>query len=473
MITPKNAPAFQLRKVQPRTTARKAGQYIQHIMKVGLLMACLTIGLPTTAFTNPEEPKGQTLKPLSNDSLTLNQCIAIALRNSHRVAITKGEISKAKINLKDARAGFLPEVYLSGGYTLNNIYDELEWNEKHYNLTLSASMSPFAGGRKLINVSNSKASLSVAQEGYRLTQASLVLDVTRKYYNLLKAEEIWRVKLHSLSQKRTHLDFAQTKYGLGIVPRADILKAEADVASAQVDSLQAKGNLELARAELNDAMGLSLDFPLKIKPVRFVQEKPPRLDSCLSQALSHRPELAQKRLTLTIMENNLKLVQIERWPSLSLTGSYNVYADKFVFGGVPVNRGNWDKNTDWRVGLALNFPIFDGGIRCRAIQEAEININEAKLNLEELEKEIKLEIKSAHLNLVTALKKVELTKKVVESAEESYNAALGRYKTGVAPITEVIDAEVALTNSKVNYMSAIYDYHLAKVILKKTIGSLF
>ena len=206
----------QRMKVQPRTTARKAGQYIQHIMKVGLLMACLTIGLSTTAFTNPEEPKGQTLKPLSNDSLTLNQCIAIALRNSHRVAIAKGEISKAKINLKDARAGFLPEVYLSGGYTLNNIYDELEWNEKHYNLTLSASMSPFAGGRKLINVSNSQASLSVAQEGYRLTQASLVLDVTRKYYNLLKAEGIWRVKLHSLSQKRTHLDFAQTKYGLGL-----------------------------------------------------------------------------------------------------------------------------------------------------------------------------------------------------------------------------------------------------------------
>jgi len=60
----------------------------------------------------------------------------------------------------------------------------------------------------------------------------------------------------------------------------------------------------------------------------------------------------------------------------------------------------------------------------------------------------------------------------VKSAEESYDAALGRYKTGVAPITEVIDAEVALANSRVNHISAMYDYFLAKAILEKAIGQL-
>ena len=347
------------------------------------------------------------------------------------------------------------------------------WDEKHYSLSLSASMNPFAGGKKFLTVSKSQASFSSARESYRLTKASLILDVTRKYYSLLKAEELFRLKIGSLNQRRTHLDLAQTQYGLGLVPRADVLKAEADLASAQVDSLQAEGNLGLAKAELNDALGLSLDHPIEIRPVKLAKASPPDLDSCLAQALAHRPELTQQKLTQSIMRDNLKLAKIDRLPLLTLTGSYNVYADRFVFGGVPLNRENWERNRDWQVGLGLSFPIFDGGVRCRAIQGAKIGINETELNYEELEREVKLEVKSAHLNLVTSLKRIELTDKQVRSAKESYEVTLGRYKTGVAPITEVIDAEVALTNSKVNHISAIYDYLLAKAALQKALGNLF
>lgn len=440
--------------------------------KVGILAACIVVGfsIPILAYSAQNGRDGVGTAP--EDSLTLDQCIAIALKNSHKVAITKGNISKARINLKDARSGFLPEIYLYGGYNLNDAYSRFEWNEKYYNLSISASTTPFASGKKLINVAKSKASLSSAQEGYRLTKASLALDVTKRYYSLLEASELLGLKKQSLAQKRIHLEFAKTQYGLGLVPRADVLKAEVDVISAQVDSLQAAGNLRVAKAELNDAMGISLDCPIKIRSVKSAKEAPPDLDTCLSQALTHRPELTQQELNLSIMRGNLRLAKIERLPTLIITGAYEVYADRFVFGGVPLNQRNWDKNTDWRVGIGLSFPIFDGGVKWRAIEAAKININEAELNYEELEKEVKLEVKSAHLNLVTALKKIELTEKQVKSAEESYDAALGRYKTGVAPITEVIDAEVVLANSRVNHISAVYDYFLAKATLEKAIGQL-
>jgi outer membrane protein len=60
----------------------------------------------------------------------------------------------------------------------------------------------------------------------------------------------------------------------------------------------------------------------------------------------------------------------------------------------------------------------------------------------------------------------------VKSAEENYNAALGRYKIGIASITEVIDAELALSNSKVNHIKALYEYLLAQAVLKKNMGKL-
>ncbi len=455
----------------PRPEAKRGlRDYIKmvHILIVSLL---IELTIPAYAYSQGQlPPKPQSM---AQDSLTLNQCIDIALRNSPQVAITKGNISKAKINLRDAQSGFLPQVNLSGGYGINNLNNRFAWDEKHYSLSLSASMNPFASGKKLINVAKSKTSLSSVREGYRLTKASLVLEVTRKYYSLLKAEELLGLKIQSLNQRRTHLDFAQTQYGLGLVPRADVLKAEVDLASAQVDSLQAVGNLGLARAELNDKLGLSLDYPVEVKSVKLAKAPPSDLDSCLTQALAHRPELAQQRLNLSIMKDNLKLAEIDRLPLFTLKGSYNVYADRFVFGGVPLNHENWERNRDWQVGLGLSFPIFDGGVGCRAIQGAKIGINEAKLNYEELERGVKLEVKSAHLNLVTSLKRIELTDKQVKSARESYEVALGRYKTGVAPITEVIDAEVALTSSKVNHISAIYDYLLAKTTLQKAMDKLF
>ena len=472
MVIPRKAYGLRLHRGQSKTEKAKAGQHIRSIVKAGLLMACLIIEPSTMAHANSEEPKGQSRKALFDDSLTLHQCIALALRNSPKVAIAKGNVSKARINLRDAQSGFLPQVNLSGGYGINNLNKEFLWNENHYHLSLSASMNPFSGGKKFLNVAKTQASFSSTREGYRLTRSSLVREVTGKYYNLLKAEELFRLKIQSLNQKRTHLDLAQTQHGLGIVPRADVLKAEADLASAQVDSLQAEGNWGLAKAELNDALGISLDHPIEIRPVKLAKAPPPDLDSCLAQALAHRPELAQQKLNLSIMKDNLKLAKIDRLPLLTLTGSYNVYADRFVFGGVPLNRENWKRNRDWQVGLGLSFPIFDGGVRCRAIQGAEIGINEAKLNYEELEREVRLEVKSAHLNLVTALKKIELTERQVKSAEESYKATLGRYKAGVAPLTEVIDAEVALTRSRVNHISAVYDYFIAKVTLQEAMGKL-
>jgi len=280
------------------------------------------------------------------------------------------------------------------------------------------------------------------------------------------------LKKESLDQKRQNLEYAKAQFELGLAPKADILKAEVDVVNAEIDSLQAEGELKLASAQLNDVMGISLDYPIKIKSVEFNREEPPSFDDCLNEAVKNRPEIIQQKASLSIRKYNLRLAQLDRFPTFTITGSYNVYADQFAFAGLPINRANWNDNTDWRVGIGLSFPIFDGGVRKRAVQSAKIDLKEAKLNYTDLEKEINLEVKLTHLDLVTALKTIDLTEKQVESAEESYNAALGMYQTGVAPITEVIGASVALSNSKVNHTKAIYDYLLTQANLKKAMGQL-
>jgi len=294
--------------LQSESEKRRTGEYIRI---ASIFIVCTIIELTTPTFGYSTVPNNHTLATLSEDSLTLEQSIEIALKNSHKIAIAEGNVSNAEINLKDARSGFLPELDLTGGYNLNDIYDRFEWNENHYSLSLNAAMIPFNSGRTLINAAKSRESLSSAKQGYRLTEIILILDVIRKYYNLLEASEILELKKESLVQKRTHLEFAKAQFELGLVPRADILKAEVDVTNAEVDSLQAEGDLKLAHAELNHVMGISLDYPTKIKPVKFIREEPPNFDDCLNEALKNRPELVQQKTSLSIRKYNLRLAQID------------------------------------------------------------------------------------------------------------------------------------------------------------------
>jgi outer membrane protein len=446
--------------------ARRPGMERIGVLLVVLMVAC---GVPVCGYPGP---KGDGPAMAAGDSLSLQRCLEIAFDNSNQIAISEGDVIKARIGLKDSWAGFLPELHLSGGYNVTDMFNRLEWNPNHYSLSLGASVSPFDGGRNLINAAKARESLSSADQGRRLTEINLVLDVMNKYYGLLEASEIVKLRIESLAQKRTHLQFAKAQFNLGLVPRSDVLKAEVAVIGGEADSLEADGNLGIASAELNDAMGVPLESPTIIKPVAVTREAPPSLADCLGSALKDRPEILQQESALVIRKHNLSLARLQRWPKLTLTGSYDAYVDRFLFDGLPVNRTNWDDNSDWRVGIGLSLPIYDCGITRRAVQSARIDLETSELSYADLEKQVNLEVKSAHLNLVTALKKIDLTEKEVESAQESYDAALGRYKTGVAPITEVIDAAVALTNSKLSYTTATYDYLLAKARLGQAMGQL-
>ena len=469
----------RLRKAQPFTMkysnvsirdrrvalGRKPADGIE-VLLVGIIAVCIA---PVWAYSATD---GNAMAPSSEDSLSLEQCLEIAVSNSYQIAIAEGNVTKAEIGVKDAKSGFLPELRLLGGYNLTDTFNRLEWSPNHYSLSLVASISPFNGGRNFINTAKSRESLSSAQQSRRLAEINLVLDVMAKYYSLLEASEILELRIESLAQKRTHLEFARAQFDLGLVPRSDVLKAEVAVVAGGVDSLEADGNVGIAQAELNDVMGIGLDHPIRVKPVEVVREDPPSSQECLDEAFKNRPELLQQKSNLAIGKHNVNLAQVERWPKLTLVGSYDAYVDRFLFDDLPINRPNWEDNTDWRVGIGLSFPIFDGGVTRRAVQAARIDLEESELDYLDWEKQVNLEVKSAHLNLGTALRIIDLTEKEVESAQESYDAALGRYKTGVAPITEVIDAAVALSNSKVSSTRAVYDYLLARAQLSKAMGQL-
>ena len=422
-----------------------------------------------TVFASPAQTKKDTLP----ESFSVERCIEIALLNSPTIVVAEGSVRKRELDVGDAKAGFLPDINLSGGYYINDTYNTLSWNSDHYDLVLSASIEPFNSGRTYLDIKRADANLTSAREGYRLTRMNLIMEVISRYYNLLNAFGMLDIRERAKEQKEYQLEFSKARFELGMVPRADTLKARAALEGTRVDLHEANGELLIRRAELNEVMGLDLDSAISIEDVELNKVDIPKFDSVLTIAYRERPDMKQQESVVAASKYNMMIAWRNRLPTLTLTGGYSLNAERFAFEDLPLNRSNLDDNSDWSVGLALSFPIFDGGVKSRAIRKANIDLNNARLEYEDLKRQVELEVKSAHINLENASKKIELTERQVASTEESYEAALGRYKNGLAPITEVIDAEVSLTEGKVNFINSKYDFLEARASLNRTIGVLY
>ena len=400
-----------------------------------------------------------------SNPLTLKECVQIALDNSSKIAIAKRSLDTAQLEVKDARAGYLPGLGISAGYNINDTYDKIEWTEKHYDARLSLTETFYDNGQTSAKIKQAKARLTSAQLDFQKIQDDLVLEVIKNYYTLLKAQGMLKVKEEGLKQAQTHLNLAKARYDAGSVPKSDILKAEVEVSGAELDSIEAENDLSLARTDLNNCLGIDLNAPILIVDTEdSVESIWMSFDECLVYALKNRPEIKEAEINLKINEISLKLAQKEVWPSIALEGSYNTDIDQLI------NKYDWNESTGWEIGIKASLPIFDAGRAKRGVIKANIDLANTKTNADQLKKEIALEVKKAYLTAKSQKKVIETTEKQLSQAKESFESTQGRYSSGVAPIYEVTDAQASLNNAQTNYVRAVYDYQIAIFTLKKVIG---
>ncbi|MEK7813418.1 MAG: TolC family protein, partial [Candidatus Desantisbacteria bacterium] len=151
-------------------------------------------------------------------------------------------------------------------------------------------------------------------------------------------------------------------------------------------------------------------------------------------------------------------------PDITMQGNCNMDADQLI------NKHNWNESTSWEISIKTSLPIFDVGKAKRGVIKADINLANTRTNVDQLKKEIALEVKKAYLTVMSQKKMIETTEKQVAQAKESFESAQGRYKSGITPMYEVTDAQTSLNNARTSYVKAVYDYQIAIFSLKKAIG---
>lgn len=455
------------------------------------MMLAAFVLLPALHFTrvNAQEPL----------VLDLDKALEIAMSENPTVRVANREIEKKEYAKKGSYAALFPQVNFGFDYTrtLKKQVMYMDFDMSSLGLggesggttgeeASSSSDDGFPVGRDnnwsvgfnasmpLINASLWKSiaisgqDVELAVEQARSSRIDLVNQVSKAYYAILLANDSYKVYKESYDNAmENYLDIKQ-KYEQGTVAEYDLIRADVTVKNAEPNMLQAENALKLVKWQLKALMGIDLDLPIECEGA-LVDYKSDLFGDFLTTSsdtsLDENTTLKQIDIQFEQLGNSLKMQKFDFLPTLSLTGLYNWSSmnNNFKFG-------EYKWNPYSTIGVSLSIPIFSGGSKVQKIRQTKVSMLQMELQREDTERNLQLSVRQSLDNMTTCVKRFHASQRGVEQAERGYLISQKRYDTGAGTLLEMNDAELAMTQAKLNFNQAIYDYMTAKSDLEKTLG---
>lgn len=181
----------------------------------------------------------------------------------------------------------------------------------------------------------------------------------------------------------------------------------------------------------------------------------------MEYALENRPDYFSAEYEIKQAEAAIKIAEAGRKPNIDASISKTAEGDRLFKS---------DTSRNWQAMLNLKWNIFDNGVTSAGVNEMRARLRKSQSIATQIADSICLEVHNAYIDLRTAEENISTTQIAVARAEEDYHLAQIRYVEGVGTNLEVIDAQEKLTQARTNYLSSLYNYHVAKASLEKAMG---
>ncbi len=420
-------------------------------------------------------------------SLTLEKAIELTLEKNRDIQVAELEYRKSQKGVWEAYSHLLPSVEASGRYT-RNIQKPVIF------LPPGTPFSPPGGGPAVLEIGYDNAyvgsvSLSIPlfvqatysgirmakkvahlqQESLQHTRLTAVANVKKTYYGVLMARQVYRFMEMSLNSARENLETIRQMEEQGLVSRYDKIRAEVQVENLKPLVMQARDSYQLALENLKMQMGLhAADSLIIADSLQYDSTyQVPRLSRAVQMALQVNSLIRQLQANVELNAARISLARSAFYPNIVAFGNYQyqAQANDFKFSDY-----YWVKTS--MVGLQLQIPLYQGSGRIAKLQQAKIAYQQAQTRLQAAQEAIKVQVQNTLYQLNRAKQRIVAQKKAVEQATLGYRIARTRYKNGLSTQLEVNDAQVALTQARVNFAKAIFDFWSARTDLEQLTGQL-
>jgi len=392
-------------------------------------------------------------------NLDLGKTVRMALDNNSSVKISAAELDAAKAELDQAKGSRWGSIDFSHTSGRTEKYQSNVIGNNHSN-QVSITVPIYTGDRLEGVIDQAKKNLDYYQYGMSSSYQTTRYNAEKGYYDVLQAANTVNLDKETVNRLDEHLKNTQAQFAVGVVAKADVLRSQVELVNAQQTLTQAENNYEVAVSSLNNVIGLPTATRLNLSQGLEYKPNDYTLDNCVTYAMANRPEIHQAEASVGMAQAAQKIANSGSLPQVSL-GASNAWSND-TFPGQ--NRDNWT------VGLNITQNIWDYGVNAAKVREAKANVVKAQESYRQISDQVRLAVRTSYLSMREAEKRIKTTEVAVAQAEEDYRIAQLRYRAGVGTNTDVMDASVALTTAKNNYIQALYDYNTSTALLEQSMG---
>ncbi|WP_162179856.1 TolC family protein [Bryobacter aggregatus] len=402
--------------------------------------------------------------------------IATAPNGNLRLQITRETIAQAEARRRQALGAFLPN--LDGSISASSQTQNLAAFGFQLTSVLPFTIPTFVGPftvvdyrvsatQSILDLSAieryraSKLQREVARAETRNTTELTIQQVARAYVLQLKAEaSVDTAKANvDLAERLVQLAESQKRAGTGT--GIEVTRSRVQLQNEKQRLIAAQNDREQASLDLKRAIGIDLAQEIELTDrMNDGSDAAVTAEAAVETALEQRPDLLAQQRRQGVAQRNVKSIAAERLPSLAASGAYGVIGNGSTM--VPTRS----------VGVAVRVPIFDGGRREARIAEGGVLERQERLRVEDLRKQIELEVRVALNNVKNARAQIEAARLGLELAENEVEQAQRRTEAGVANSVELTDAQTRLARARDNNLGALYLFNLARIDVAAATGSM-
>jgi outer membrane protein TolC len=397
--------------------------------------------------------------------LTLEEAQGLALRDNRDILLKTEEVKKAKFKIAESRAGLLPSVSLTGGWTDTRGYYAKDTGQT--SAGANAKLYLYRGGKTINTIKYNGFNLEVSKALLDKEKLEILLQVEKAFYTLLLAEEYSQLNKDILDNTRGYLDMINARYASGQASESDVLKIKESLSNVEAAFEIALNQIGAGQALLKDLLFLAEDVEIKPQGEFVYAEKEVAYDEAFLAAMKNRPEIRQYLAEEQAAKTNVEISRADNRPTIY--ASWDYYSRSHVLSTAGLNK-NWN---DYNVlGLTFSWPIFDGWATKAKVEQAIVDLKETQLAKEQTTKDIALELKKSYLDLKNAIAEIKSAEVQVHLYKDTFSVIESKYKEGITSSLDLDDAKLGYEVSLFNQKEAIYDYVLAKASFQKATGGL-
>ncbi len=427
------------------------------------------------------------------ETLTLQQCIEIALTKNPTLVRTLYQDESADEDVTSSYSGILPSINLSassgraqagerevegdvpvGIDSMGNvIYQRRIITQEGYitnfnNLGVSVNQNIFDGGEWWEAIGYAKSQKRASEYTVESTINSTVLNVQEAFFNVLKQEKLLEVNQLAVGRSQDNLDKTEKMFELGAVAKVDVFRSRVNLGNDKINMLLQKNAVLTAKQQLNLVMGRDPQTPFEVRPEFDLPAAYQDVDTLFNQAQEMNPDLKKSEEDVYSYDIMVSRSWAVIWPALGAFFNYNRNNEgiKRVYTG-------WDKNWNMNWGLSLRFNIFNGFQDKVRIQQSKLAMRSAQATYEETRRNLKSKVVQLVDNFNSYLEIIEINEQNLEAAQEEYRLAEERYRIGSGTALEVREAQVNLTRAEEILVAAKYNARMSQAQLEQALGVIY